>query len=77
MHFLNNTYLIKVFYTVNFPRLADNRHSSETIDDLSTPPSYGRTFALGQTAVSLAYCLGEWLISTVLIISNLDIESLK
>ena len=40
-------------------RLADNHRSSENIDDLSAPPSYGRTFALGQTAVSLAYCLGE------------------
>jgi hypothetical protein len=41
---------------VKLPRLAENRQRLEKIVDLS--PSYGKTFALGQTAVSLAYCLG-------------------
>ncbi|XP_046447395.1 synaptic vesicular amine transporter-like isoform X2 [Daphnia pulex] len=39
--------------------LAENRQRLEKIVDLS--PSYGKTFALGQTAVSLAYCLGPML----------------
>lgn len=43
--------------------LADRHLSTDTTDDLPTTPSYGRTFALGQTAVSLAYCLGKWMIS--------------
>ncbi|KAK4018560.1 synaptic vesicular amine transporter [Daphnia magna] len=38
--------------------LADRHPSTDITDDLPTAPSYGRTFALGQTAVSLAYCLG-------------------
>ncbi|XP_057373254.1 synaptic vesicular amine transporter-like isoform X2 [Daphnia carinata] len=38
--------------------LADKHPSTDITDDLPTTPSYGRTFALGQTAVSLAYCLG-------------------
>ncbi|EFX79865.1 hypothetical protein DAPPUDRAFT_22768, partial [Daphnia pulex] len=39
--------------------LAENRQRLDKIVDLS--PSYGKTFALGQTAVSLAYCLGPML----------------
>lgn len=42
--------------------LADRHPSTDITDDLPTAPSYGRTFALGQTAVSLAYCLGKLII---------------
>lgn len=37
--------------------LADQQHSKAGDND-GRHPSYGGTFALGQTAVSLAYCLG-------------------
>ncbi|KAI9565499.1 hypothetical protein GHT06_009291 [Daphnia sinensis] len=38
--------------------LADKHPSAGITNDLPSAPSYGKTFALGQTAVSLAYCLG-------------------
>lgn len=42
------------------PLLATLADYNQNTDDRKSPnSSYGRTFALGQTAVSLAYCLGN------------------